>query len=383
MVAVDTVDFKSFGASSAASGFGRGGLLRLGAAMLGRLPPNTAHAAAIRALKYGLVPRPPDGDDPVLACRLWGRAFPNPIGLAAGFDKNAEVVDGLLALGFGFVEAGTVTPRPQAGNPRPNLFRLEADEALINRLGFNNDGLDAFTRRLASRPGRGGGGIVGANLGSNRDSADAPADYAHCVRTLAGLADYLVVNVSSPNTPGLRGLQQRGRLSDLIGRVMAARNHAPQGSDVPVVVKIAPDLTPDEMADIAEVALASGIDGLIVANTTVARPDGLKDAHRSEAGGLSGPPLRALSAAALREMYRLTGGRIPLIGCGGVSTGADAYALIRSGASMVQIFTAFVYHGTAVLVRIKQELATLLRADGFSCLAEATATAAATEDAAA
>jgi len=314
----------------------------LGTSLLHMLPPNAAHTLAIRMLKLGLAPAPRQVDDPILACRLWNRDFPNPIGMAAGFDKNAEAVDGLLALGFGFVEAGTVTPRPQPGNPRPNLFRLESDEALINRLGFNSQGLEPFRARLARRRERGAGGIVGANVGKNRDSEDAAGDYAHCVRALDGLADYLVVNVSSPNTPGLRGLQQGGRLADLVDRVMAARGMAADGHDVPVLVKIAPDLTVDEMADIAEVALASGIDGLIVANTTVARPADLTDPKKDEAGGLSGPALFPLSAAALRDMHRLTGGRIPLIACGGVTSGADAYALIRAGASLVKIYTSFI-----------------------------------------
>ena len=349
--------------------------MRFSTALLHRLPPSTAHAVVLRLLRYGLVPRPTGGDDPVLACRLWNRRFPNPIGLAAGFDKNAEAIDALLALGFGFVEAGTVTPRPQAGNPRPNLFRLDADQALINRLGFNNQGLDAFTDRLARRRTRGAGGIVGASVGRNRDTDDDAGDYAECIRRLGGLADYLVVNVSSPNTPGLRGLQRGGRLSELIARAMAAQDQATDGHDVPVLVKISPDLSPVELADIAEVALATGIDGLIVSNTTVARPAGLTDAKRNEAGGLSGPPLFPLAVTALRELHRLTGGRIPLIGCGGVASGADAYDLIRAGASLVQIFTAFVYHGPAVVTRIKRELATLLRADGFSSVAEAVAAA--------
>lgn len=351
----------------------RDGLLRFSTALLHRLPPSTAHAVVLRLLRYGLVPRITEDDDPVLACRLWNRDFPNPIGLAAGFDKDAVAIDALLALGFGFVEAGTVTPHPQAGNPRPNLFRLDADQALINRLGFNNHGLDAFTDRLARRRTRGAGGIVGANVGRNRYTDDEAGDYAVCIHRLGGLADYLVVNVSSPNTPGLCDLQQGGRLSDLIARAMAARDQATDGHDVPVLVKISPDLTPVEMADIAEVALATGIDGLIVSNTTVARPAGLTDAQRNEAGGLSGPPLFTLAATALRELHRLTGGRIPLIGCGGVASGADAYDLIRAGASLVQIYTAFVYHGPAVVTRIKRELAALLRADGFSSVAQAVA----------
>ena len=330
------------------------------------LEPETAHGMTIRALKWGLVPEQEPFEDDCLRLRLWDRDFPNPIGLAAGFDKNAEVPDRTLALGFGFVEVGSVTPRPQAGNPRPRLFRLTRDRAVINRMGFNNDGLEAVAGRLGAGSRM---GIVGVNLGVNRDSADAAADYAAGARALAGLADYLVVNVSSPNTPGVRALQGRGPLEALLQAVLQAKEEG--GTRPPVLLKIAPDLTGDDMEDIAEVALASGIDGLIATNTTIERPTALAGRRRDEAGGLSGAPLFAPSTRVLADMYRQTAGRLPLIGVGGVSSGADAYAKIRAGASLVQLYTALVFDGPGLVMRIKGELAGLLRADGFTTVAEA------------
>jgi len=270
------------------------------------------------------------------------------------------------ALGFGFAEIGSVTPRPQAGNPRPRLFRLAEDEAIVNRMGFNNEGLDVVAGRLAARgPGR--RGILGANLGKNKDSADAAADYVLGVKALAPLADYLVVNVSSPNTPGLRALQGRAALA----AVLAAVGDARAGSRPPLLLKIAPDLTEADKADIAEVALAGGIDGLIVSNTTIARPPGLKGAAAKEAGGLSGRPLFAPSTAVLSDMYRLTGGRLPIIGVGGIAGPGDAYAKIRAGASLLQLYSALVYQGPGLVGRIKRGLAARLRADGFARLADA------------
>ena len=337
---------------------------RLATELLLLLPPNAAHAAALAALRYGLVPPSREVDDAILACRVWNLDFASPIGLAAGFDKNAEAVDALLALGFGFVEAGTVTLRPQPGNPRPNLFRLDADRALINRLGFNNGGLEMFARRLAARRARAPHpGPVGANIGINRDSADPIADIAECTAALAGLADFLVLNLSSPNTPGLRDLQHGARLRRVIDAAMDAKNATDAGSAAPLLVKIAPDLAPDELAEIAATTVETGVDGIIICNTTVARPAGLVDARRDEAGGLSGPPLFEMSLAALAEMSRLTAGRIPLVGVGGVASGADAYAMIRAGASLVQVYTAFVYQGPGLVARIKRELAALLRQD--------------------
>ena len=331
------------------------------------LPPETAHRLTLAALAAGLGGRARKPDPPILATRLWGRDFPNPVGIAAGFDKDARAPEALLRLGFGFVEVGTVTPRPQPGNPRPRVFRLDADRALINRLGFNSGGLDPVVTRLQRRDR--GAGIVGVNLGRNRDSADAIADYAEGVRRTAALADYLVINVSSPNTPGLRDLQARTALADLLGRLIEAR--ARTGAEPPLLVKIAPDLAPEECADIAEVALASGIDGIVVCNTTIARPTDLRGAPAGEAGGLSGRPLFAPSTAVLAAMYRLTRGRLPLIGVGGVAGAADAYAKIRAGASLVQLYTALVFAGPALLDEIKTGLPDLLRRDGFARLADA------------
>jgi dihydroorotate dehydrogenase len=334
------------------------------------LPPERAHALSLAAARLGLAGTQRTPDEAILRTRICGLDFPNPIGLAAGYDKDARVPRAMLALGFGFVEIGSVTPRPQAGNPRPRLFRLSEDGAVINRMGFNSEGLPRVAARLAARRGN---GIIGANLGKNRDSADAAADYAEGVRRLAPLADYLVVNVSSPNTPGLRDLQRPSEVTRLIERLVAARREAVQGSGrrPPLFLKIAPDLTPQDRADLADVAMSSGIDGLIIANTTVARPDGLQSRHAHEPGGLSGRPLLAPSTRLLAEMHRRTRGKVPLIGVGGVASGADAYAKIRAGASLVQLYTALVFGGPGLVGRIKTELAGLLRRDGFASLAEA------------
>ena len=334
--------------------------------LMRRLDAEAAHALTVRALKSGLVPGQPGDHDQILASRLWSRLFPNPLGLAAGFDKNAEVADAMLGQGFGFVEIGSVTPLPQPGNPRPRMFRLREDAAVINRMGFNNQGLAAVAGRLAARRRR---GVVGANLGKNKDTEDAAADYEKGVAALAAHADYLVVNVSSPNTPGLRALQGRDQLDALVGRVRAALDA--QADPPPLLLKIAPDLTDEDKADIAAIAVDGRLDGLIVSNTTVSRPPGLASPHRDQTGGLSGKPLFALSTAVLRQMYALTGGRIPLIGVGGIANGADAYAKIRAGASLVQLYSAMVYEGPGLVTRIKHELGTLLRADGFANVAEA------------
>jgi dihydroorotate dehydrogenase len=342
------------------------------------LPAEAAHRVTLQALRLGLIRSRLVADDPVLAGRVWGLDFSNPVGLAAGFDKNAEAVDALLGLGFGFVEVGTITPRPQPGNPKPRVFRLAEDRAVINRLGFNSQGLPSAVRRLERRGGRARAGVVGANVGTNWDSADAAADYAAGVGALGPVADYLVMNVSSPNTPGLRDLQTRPRLMELIERAKSARASAakggrgePEGGGPPLLLKIAPDLSEDELRDVAEVVFVTGIDGLVVTNTTVSRPDGLEGRFRNQAGGLSGAPLFARSTEVLRQTYRLTGGRIPLIGVGGVSSGRDAYAKIRAGASLVQLYTALVYEGPGLVGRIKAELAELLRGDGFAHVADA------------
>lgn len=331
------------------------------------LDPETAHRLAIRALALApLMPAPPI-DDPILHTILAGLPLPSPVGLAAGLDKNGEALAGLGKLGFGFVECGSVTPLAQSGNPRPRLFRLTEDRAVINRMGFNNDGLEAFAARLAHRP---KDVVVGANLGANKDTGDKAADYVLGLKRLAGLADYFTVNVSSPNTPGLRALQGREALDDLLGRIAEARG----GDTAPVFLKIAPDLTAAEIGMIVEAAVAHRIDGLIVSNTTLARPDSLRAAGREEAGGLSGAPLKAGARAALAAAAEASGGRLTLIAAGGIDSGEEAYARLRAGAAAVQIYSALVYEGPGLVGRIKRDLAARLRADGFSTVAEAVGT---------
>lgn len=305
-----------------------------------------------------------------------GLEFSNPVGLAAGFDKHAEVPDDLLGLGFGFVEVGSVTPRPQPGNPRPRVFRLEEDRAVINRYGFNSQGLAVAAERLRKRHGR--SGIVGVNVGANKDSQDPVADYVEGVGELAGLASYFVINISSPNTPGLRTLQARDSLDALLDHVLAARRKGGAQNSAPLIVKIAPDLSPEDCHDIAEVLLARGVDGLIVSNTTTARP-ALRSDSRDEVGGLSGVPLLEPSTKILAEMYRLTEGKLPLIGTGGIASGHDAYRKIRAGASLVQLYTALVFQGPRLIGQIKQELADLLTTDGYDNIAQAVGADAANE----
>lgn len=339
--------------------------------LLRSLPAEFAHRLTVSALKNGLVPPAPAFEHPSLACTLWDLTFPNPVGLAAGFDKDAEVPDSMLAQGFGFVEAGSVTPMAQPGNPRPRLFRLTEDRAVINRMGFNNRGLDAFARNLEARPRR---GIVGANLGKNKATEDAAADYEIGAARLAPLADYLVINVSSPNTPGLRALQSRSHLRALVGRTRNALDRAvPAKSKArpALLLKIAPDLTEDDMKDIAGIAVFGGLNGLIVSNTTIARPDTLISPYAKETGGLSGVPLFESSTAVLRRMYALTHGRVPIIGVGGIASGLDAYVKIRAGASLVQLYSALVYQGPHLVNRIKRELVELLARDGFKSITQA------------
>jgi dihydroorotate dehydrogenase len=303
------------------------------------LDPETAHTVAIAALKAGLRPRA-HAPDPRVKRRLMGLDFPNPTGLAAGFDKNAEVVDAALAMGFGFVEIGTVTPLPQAGNPRPRMFRLTADRAIINRLGFNNQGHEAVYARLAARERK---GIVGVNLGANKDSADRVADYVAGVRRFADVADYLTINISSPNTPGLRDLQEKDALAGLLAAVAEAR--AATLKSPPVLVKIAPDLDEDALAAIVETVVAAGIEGMIVSNTTIAR-DGLSDrTHAHEAGGLSGRPLFRRSTEVLAAVRRFAGDRLVLVGVGGVDSAEAARAKLAAGADLVQFYTGMVYEG--------------------------------------
>ncbi len=336
------------------------------------LEAEQAHRLAVRLVAAGVVPTAPMAD-PILVSTVWGRYFPNPIGLAAGFDKNAETLAHIHRLGFGFVEAGSVTPKPQVGNPRPRVFRLPQQRAVINRYGMNNEGLAAFTARIKHWRSGGHGAaarkILGINVSPNKDAVDGPRDYVTCITALAPYADYMVMNISSPNTPGLRGLQNRTELTELLTAAKTARDAATERP--PLLVKIAPDLTPEMCSDIAEVALTAGVDGMIVTNTTTARPDFLPERFKQEAGGLSGAPLFAPATAILRQMYQLTRGQLPLIGVGGVQSGADAYAKIRAGASLVQLYTALVYDGPALVPRILYDLAQLLRQDGFDHLAQA------------
>ncbi len=341
---------------------------RLAGPLVRLLDAETAHGLTIGLLKAGLVPRQPVCNPDSLRIRLWGHDFPNPAGLAAGFDKNAEVPDAMLDQGFGFVEIGSVTPRPQPGNPKPRMFRLPEDRAVINRMGFNNQGLDFVADRLAARPRT---GIVGANLGKNKDTEDAAADYEKGAARLAPLSDYLVINVSSPNTPGLRALQGRDQLEALVGRTRAALTKAMPSGAPPLLLKIAPDLAWEDLADIAAVALDGGLDGLIVSNTTVARPDSLRSANARQTGGLSGAPLFEASTAMLRRVYELTRGRLPIIGVGGIASGSEAYAKIRAGASLIQLYSAMVYEGPSLVTRIKREMADLLARDGFTSIGQA------------
>ena len=375
--------------------------------LLMALDAETAHRLTIWGLKR-MRPRKLAPDDPILATRVFGLDFPNPVGIAAGFDKHGEVPLQLASLGLGFVELGSVTPRPQLGNPRPRVFRLREDCAVINRYGFNSVGAETVGVNLMRAYGRTpdsdfpSAATLGINLGKNKDTpaGSAAEDFARAAAALHGFGAYFVVNVSSPNTPGLRALQGRGELEAILSRVRAvldapvrvfpqhrgrgltivtgelmpaesAPEAAPPPSRWPLLVKIAPDLADTDLADIAAVALERKCDGLIASNTTVRRPDSLRSRHKTEAGGLSGGPLKPFALETLRAMYRLTGGRVPLIGVGGIASGADAYERIRAGASLVQLYTALVYEGPALVGRVKRELAGLLRRDGFATVAAA------------
>lgn len=332
-----------------------------------------AHNIGLWAARHGLFPKETRQDPASLSVSIWGLDFSNPVGLAAGFDKNGEVVPELLEMGFGFVEIGSVTPLAQPGNPTPRCFRLKEFGAVINRYGFNSVGVDQVKKNLTrarSRMQASPSGLLGVNLGKNKLSEDAVGDYKVGVRELGPLADYLVINISSPNTPGLRALQGRKELEALVSGVLSERDQL--ASRVPLLVKIAPDLVREDLEDIAGVALKLGVDGLIVSNTTIERPGPIAShVHGQEAGGLSGKPLFAMSTAVLREMYSLTGGKIPLVGVGGVSNGREAYEKIRAGASLVELYTSLSYQGPSVVPRVKKELASCLHADGFSCVQDA------------
>jgi dihydroorotate dehydrogenase len=342
-----------------------GALLRLISPLVARLEPEAAHRLTIRALQWGLIRAALEKPDSRLAMRLFGLDFPNPIGLAAGADKNAEAPDGALAMGLGFVEVGTVTPKPQSGNARPRLFRLAEDRAIINRMGFNNDGCDAVLARLSARR---GGGIVGVNIGANRDSVDRIGDYVTGLAAFGPLASYVAVNVSSPNTPGLRDLQARSELEALVARLGEAR--AGLARPVPLLVKIAPDLDRDALADIVEVCLAGGIDGIIVSNTTVSRPP-LRSRFAGEAGGLSGRPLFDHSTRTLAATFRLVGGRIPLIGVGGIDSPDAAWAKVTAGASLIQLYTALAFEGPELVTAIRHGLSRRLDEHNMTSIAQA------------
>ncbi len=335
--------------------------------LLHRLEAERAHRLTLWALRHGLAPRLRRPDDPRLAIELWGRRFAHPLGIAAGFDKNAEAVPALARLGFAFVEVGSITPRPQDGNPRPRLFRLGEDRAVVNRMGFNNEGAAAVAARL-DRLRRPPGLILGINLGKNKETAEAAEDYAAGVAALGRFADYLVVNVSSPNTPGLRALQGKDELAALAARVRRAMGEA--AVDCPLLLKVAPDLEESDLADIAAVALQR-FDGIIATNTTVTRPTSLRAAKRGESGGLSGRPLFERSTAVLGRLWQLTEGRLPLIGVGGVEDGHRAYSKIRAGASLLQLYSALVYGGPPLIAQILHQLSALMAADGFKRLEDA------------
>ncbi|XP_071785480.1 dihydroorotate dehydrogenase (quinone), mitochondrial-like isoform X2 [Asterias amurensis] len=335
------------------------------------LNAESAHRFAVKTASWGLVPRNSFVDPPSLGVSVWGRHFSNPVGLAAGFDKHAEAMDGMLKMGFGFVEVGSVTPEPQEGNPKPRVFRLLEDKAIINRYGFNSEGHENVLKRLEERKKREKKGIVGINFGKNKTSPDTVNDYVKGVKCLGCLGDYLVINVSSPNTPGLRKMQGRQQLEGLIDKVLEARNSLPCSPKPPVLIKIAPDQTQQDKEDIAQVVLQKQVDGLIVTNTTITRPESLQSCNKVEGGGLSGPPLKQMSTDTIRDMYTLTQGKLPIIGVGGISSGQDAFEKIKAGACLVQLYTALAYDGPPLVKRIKRELDVLLRESGYKSVEEA------------
>jgi dihydroorotate dehydrogenase len=332
--------------------------------LLRRLDPEKAHAIALWALRKNLAGRQDDPDPPQLATKALGLSFSNPIGLAAGFDKNAEAVLPLMRLGFGFVEAGTVTPRSQPGNPKPRLFRLPQHRAVINRMGFNNDGIEAFVARLKSLPAH--PARLGANIGINKTGADPERDYPALVAAVTPYADYVTINVSSPNTPGLRDLQSESRLRAILTAITAAVPVRP-----PLLVKIAPDLADSGAAAVVETCIDCGVAGLIISNTTIARPPGFTGFNALQVGGLSGPPLFERSTQMLRHVHSLAAGKLTLIGCGGIRTGADILAKLRAGASLVQIYTEFAYAGPGLIPRLKRELLAALQEAGFATVTQA------------
>lgn len=345
-------------------------LYKVGTAAMRVLPAERAHKTTIKALKAGLGPVATKIETPELVTRVGGLTLPNPVGLAAGFDKDCEVPDAMLAAGFGYVECGTVTPKPQVGNPKPRLFRLTEDKAVINRMGFNNGGLDVFKSRLKARQNR--SGLVGANLGANKDSTDRVGDYVKGLSVLWGLSDYFTINISSPNTPGLRDLQSENEMDELLGRIADVRAELTGDKpSYPIFLKVAPDLDCSQIERIVEQARLYGMNAIIVSNTTIGRPDTLTSPYKTEGGGLSGAPLFEPSTEILKEFYAVAAGKIDLIGVGGISTGAQAYAKIRAGAKAVQLYSALVFQGPALVTQINQDLIARLKADGFKSIAEA------------
>ncbi len=349
-------------------------LFSLAKQFLFRMDAETAHQFTIKALKSGLGPRL-CSSKPIKELRmdLWGRSFPNPVGLAAGFDKNAEVIKEMFDIGFGFIEVGTVTIKPQDGNPRPRVFRSPAHKAVINRMGFPNGGVQLFKENVAKflarkpRP----AGVLGINIGMNKDQTDPEHDYTFLIRTIGAMADYFTINISSPNTPGLRNLQDPEFLSPLLNAVINERDKVCGDYPIPILVKLAPDVTEDQMSSIAAVLLEKKIDGVILTNTTLFRPEDLPVDFREERGGLSGAPLTDIATGVIRRFYTLTGGKIPIIGVGGIMSADDAYAKIRAGASMVQLYSGLIFEGPNLIRKINKDLVRYLKADGFSHIREA------------
>ncbi|XP_012062410.1 PREDICTED: dihydroorotate dehydrogenase (quinone), mitochondrial [Atta cephalotes] len=333
--------------------------------------PEIAHKLALITLKYGLVPKQKTNDPTLLQTTVLGLQFKNPIGMAAGFDKQGEAVEGLHNIGFGFVEIGSVTPKPQPGNLKPRIFRLPEDKAIVNRYGFNSDGHDIIWDRLKKlKENKNFDGILGVNLGNNKETKDAIQDYIDGIKKFMDVADYFVINISSPNTPGLRSLQNKKNLEELLTRINVARESV--GSKQPLLLKLAPDLSDSERQDVADVVLnkKSRVDGLILCNTTITRTN-LINPNKQESGGLSGAPLTDISTAMISDMYKRTHGSIPIIGVGGVFSGADVYVKIRAGASLVQLYTSYIYHGPPIIGKIKTELCEILETNGFSSVIDA------------
>ena len=334
------------------------------------LPPELAHSFSIQALKY-LNLKYDNINDPILSQHILGLDFPNPIGLAAGFDKNAEVISSMFSLGFGFIEVGTITPLPQNGNPKPRVFRLEEDKGIINSLGFNNKGiLKAKKNLIKFKSSSNKNRIVGVNLGINKNSTDSINDYLFGIESFCNLANYITINISSPNTVGLRDLQLRGKIENLIKQVVLKREKIESLTKIPIFIKISPDLNDDQLRDIALISLANNIDGLIITNTTINRPNNLLSKNKNFKGGLSGKPLFQASNKILKKMYNLTNGQIILIGVGGISSGSDCYEKIKSGASLIQLYSALTFSGPSLISKIKKELVDLIKTDGYKNISD-------------